>query len=117
MRGAGNNFLLSNSNILNINSPTRNVTGPYAVVHTDQNDRWAIVALDWDNDPRLGIRWFWSKGGNPISSGHATWLIIPPLLSQSVLSNLPIVNQLANHVSDFLRGKISGEELRKLSPP
>ena len=68
MRGAGNNFLLSNSNILNINSPTRNVTGPYAVVHTDQNDRWAIVALDWDNDPRwingLGYWDFWNAYDN-----------------------------------------------------
>ncbi len=113
MYGAGESFPLQNDpDILNINSPTESVTGPFLVVYKNLQERWAIVAMDWEGEPRLGIRWFWGNGGNPISSGHATWLVVPPSLSRGMLSGLPIDHKFAGRVDDYLRERISGEELR-----
>ncbi len=86
----GENFPLEDdSKILEINSPRRNVGGPYIVVFKSLEERWAIVAMDWDGEPRLGIRWFWGNGGNPFSSANPIWLVIPPSLSKSVLLEAP----------------------------
>ena len=87
MYGTGQNFSLDNDEqILQIRSPRESVGGPFVVVYKNTVERWVIVAMDWDGEPRLGIRWFWDGSGNPFSSGHATWLVIPPSLSKNVLS-------------------------------
>jgi len=113
MNNTGENFNLNDNNeILQINSPRDNLSGPYAVVFKDIGERWAIVAFDWDNEPRLGIRWFWGNGGNPFSSGHGTWLVIPPSLSKNILSGLPINHTFSSKVDEFLSGKITGDKLR-----
>lgn len=108
----GQNFDLSNDkNILSLNSPKIFVGGPYKIVYKNLTERWAVVALDWDGEPRLGIRWFWGNGGNPFSSGNPTWFVIPSSLSNSVLNGLPLDFQFYSKIVDFLAGKISGNKL------
>lgn len=91
IKNAGENFpLYDDARILEISSPQSSVGGPYIVVYKDLEERWAIVALDCDEEPCLGIRWFWGSVGNPISTSYAIWLIIPNLLRKHILSALPI---------------------------
>jgi hypothetical protein len=109
---AGEKFdLTQDENILAINSPKELVGGPYKVVYKskDKANKWAIVALDWNGGPCLGIRWFHATMGNPVSTGHPTWFIIPDPLNHAILD---CVAQLqAERIKQFLEGKISGEEL------
>ncbi len=129
VNNAGEDFTLeSDEEILKINSPQKNeknekkpyVEGPYVVVFKDIPNRWAIVALKWDGKPRLGIRWFWSKYGEPKSHYnennkdifHATWLMIPESLTKNILSGLPIDHKFSGKLEDFLCGKIEGDEIK-----
>ena len=109
---AGDNFVLSNQNIRQINSPQPEIGGPYAIIHTDQ-DRWALVTLEWDGDPRLGIRWFTGPGaGTPQSSGYATWFIVPAALNASILSAIQGLSPgLLTDVNNFLNGTLPGKNL------
>ncbi len=80
--------------ILEIDAPAAFVTGgPYVVVHTnDGEERWAVITLDWEGGPALGIRWFHGGYGHPNRGGWATWLVIPTLLREPMLNaleNLP----------------------------
>jgi len=116
MKNTGEDFdIEDDSKILQIDSPKAHLSGPYTVVFKNLDERWAIVALDWDGgngpEPRLGIRWFWGNGGNPFSSGNGTWLVIPPSLSKNILSGLPIDHVVSGRLEDFLCGKISGAQL------
>lgn len=112
---AGSNFNLEDNNaILGIKSPKEHLGGPYKVVYKNIKERWAIVALKWDNEPRLGIRWFHGSGGNPFSSANPVWFIIPPTLSKNILLGLPIDHRVSSKVDEFLSGKIKGEELGEL---
>ena len=104
--------LKENDKILEINSPRNSVGGPYVVVFKNVDERWAIVAMDWDKEPRLGIRWFWGGGGNPFSSSHPIWLVIPPSLSRNILSGLPINHSFSTKIDDYLSGKIKGSKLK-----
>lgn len=113
IKNGGKNFDLSNDNeILSINSPQDHVRGPYAVVHKDIQERWAIVAMHWDKTPVLGIRWFWGEGGNPRSTAYSTWLVVPSLLSMNILSGLSLEQNFRSKLEDFLSGKIDGNKLR-----
>ena len=57
MKDTGENFQLEDDEkIIQINSPRDSLSGPYAVVFKNIEERWAIVAFDWDGQPRLGIR-------------------------------------------------------------
>ncbi|AYV24468.1 hypothetical protein [Vibrio mediterranei] len=110
---SGKEFNLEDDNeILKINSPKVSLEGPFTVVYKNLDERWAIVAINWDGEPRLGMRWFWANGGNPFSSGHPTWLVIPPSLSKGVLSSLPLDHSFATKVDDFLSEKLSGDSFR-----
>ena len=112
MLQGGESFSLEDdSKILEINSPKDEVGGPYVVVFKELEGRWAIVAMNWDGEPRLGIRWFWGSSGNPLSSGHPTWLVIPPELSKSILFGLPLAHKFSDTLEEYLTGKISGEKL------
>ncbi|WP_374363082.1 hypothetical protein [Cloacibacterium sp.] len=109
---AGQTFDLTNdTNILNLRSPKISVGGPYVVIFKNLEERWAIVAMDWDQEPRLAIRWFWGNGGNPFSSGNPTWLVIPSSLANSVLNGLPLDFKFYSKIVDFLAGKINGAEI------
>lgn len=112
MKETGDKFPIEDDAlILQIDSPRDRLSGPYAVVFKNLAERWAIVAFDWEGEPRLGMRWFWGGGGNPFSSGHGTWLVIPPSLSRSLLAGLPIDHAFSGKVDDFLCGRIEGSEL------
>ena len=100
---AGQNFpLSSNSDILTINSPRNMIKGPYYVVYKNEEERWVIVFLRWDNKPRLGIRWFYGNEGTPSVRGYATWLIIPNELTESILNGLPLTPQLRHRIHNDL---------------
>ena len=99
------------SEILKINSPKENLGGPFKVIYKNLEERWALVAINWNNEPRLGIRWFWGNGGNPFSSAHPIWLVIPPSLSRNILSGLPLDHEFAGKIDNFLQKKINGIEL------
>jgi hypothetical protein len=88
--------------ILSIDSPKSDIRGPYVVVFTHTQERWAIVALHWSGEPRLGIRWFWGSMGNPISTAHRTWFIIPTALNHAILSGLPLPFRLRHLLDEFL---------------
>jgi len=103
--------LTDDEKILGINSPKTSVGGPYIVVYKDIVERWAIVALDWDKNPRLGIRWFWGGGGNPFSSAKPIWLIVPSALTNSILNGLPLEFDLRKKLDKYLSGEISGDKI------
>ena len=103
--------LTDDAKILAITSPRNSVSGPYVVVYKNIEERWAIVAMDWETDPRLGIRWFWGGGGSPFSSSYPIWLVIPSSLSKAVLSGLPLEHKFSSRLDDFLAGKINGATL------
>ena len=110
---AGESFDLDNDiAILSINSPKSSVGGPYCVVHKDTDERYAIVALDWDGVPSLGMRWFWGNGGNPFSSAHPTWLVVPSGLLNSILNGLPLDFTFRRNIDKFLGGELPGSDLR-----
>lgn len=97
--------------ILGINSPRASVGGPYLVVHKNMEERYAIVALDWNGVPSLAIRWFWGIKGNPVSTGHATWFVYPSSLTYNLLSGLPLDYRLRSRIDKFLDGEISGNDI------
>ena len=107
---AGTQFeLSSNSEILKINSPKKNIGGPYAVVYKNTESRWVLSVLTWDNKPHLGIRWFWGSSGMPTSRGHSTWHVIPAELATSILNGLPLDSNFRSKIDEFLSGKIDGK--------
>lgn len=105
---------MTKEEILSVNSPKDFVRGPYAVVLKNDVDMWAIVALEWEGTPTLGMRWFNSDLGFPSSYGNGIWIIIPEELHRGLLTSVSL--KTAVHVQDFLSGKITGEELKKLVP-
>ena len=111
---SGEDFNLENDEaILKINSPQRSLKGPYAVVYKNTEERWAIVAMNWNGEPNLGIRWFWGKSGNPISRSYPTWFIIPSMLRNEILNSLPLDSLFRDNLNRFLMGEISGNQLNK----
>ena len=110
---SGENFDLGNdSKILAIKAPQDSVGGPYVVVYKNLEERWAIVAMDWDEEPRLGIRWFWLTSGCPLSNHQPIWFVVPPSLSKNLLSGLPLDHMFSGKLDDYLTGKITGTELK-----
>lgn len=97
--------------ILAIRSPMKSVRGPYQVVYRSLEERYAIVALEWDGVPSLGIRWFWGRIGNPISTGYPTWFIYPSGLLHGLLNGLPIEYGARKKLEKFLSGELSGTDL------
>lgn len=93
---------MTDSEILSINSPKDIIKGPFAILHKDQEDRWAAVALLWNGQPRIGIRWFWPPKGNPLSHGCRTWFIVPPLLNDSIIQKFALNSEQKLLVDNFL---------------
>jgi len=109
---SGRRFDLSDdTKILRIRSPKSSVGGPYAVVYKHLEERWVIVAMDWEGKPGLGIRWFWGNGGNPFSSAHPTWLVIPSELCMAILNGLPLDLTFRRRLEGYLGGEVDGESL------
>lgn len=101
----------SNADILAIDSPRNRVSGPWCVLARG-GKRWIMVALDWDHQPSVGIRWFHGNSGTPISSSYATWFIIPEELQKSILETIKLSSDNFSMVQDYLSGRISGQQLR-----
>lgn len=99
--------------ILGINSPKKQIKGPYLIVHKNFAKKWAIVAIDWEGIPHLGIRWFHGKKGVPISSSHPIWFIIPDELNSSILNGLNLEKRILLLINQFLSGSLSGKKLTK----
>jgi len=95
--------MLDNEKILSVCSPKNMVGGPYEVVY--KADYWAIVTLDYDGTPRLGIRWFIGEMGTPSARGNATWFVLPEELYNSILSGLPLTPSQHDKINSFLIGK------------
>lgn len=113
---SGLNFNLNKDDeILSINSPKKSIKGPYTVIYKDLPDRWAIVTLEWNGEPSIGMRWFWDSVGNPISRGYPTWFIVPSGLCKSILDGLPLRFDERKKVDAFLTGEIIGDELIELT--
>lgn len=98
--------------ILSLNSPKDSLKGPYVVVFKNIPERWAIVAMDWNGEPRLGMRWFWGNGGSPFSSANPIWLVVPPSLTKGVLASLPLDHSFSSKIDKFLSGEITGNQLK-----
>ncbi len=119
-KNAGQFFSMSNKDILSINSPRRNVRGPWLVIHKDMSKRWAIVALHWKKDgeikdsPGLGIRWFHRTHGTPSARANATWFILPDELVDGILDKISPTPQLREKVNNILLNKYSDEELMQI---
>lgn len=111
MTRGGETFPLDDDReILGINAPRDWVGGPYVVVSKNVEDRWAIVAMDWEREPRLGIRWFWGNNGHPSRGKTPTWFVIPPTLSK-ILVGSPLAHEYSGRLEEYLDGKISGPDL------
>jgi hypothetical protein len=117
-KGGDNCDFTSDDEILSINSPQHSVGGPYIVVHKNTGKRWALVALEWEGQPRLGIRWFYETAGHPISSGWPIWFILPEELNTIILDGLDIEEWFREIIDDFLsedENRLSGPELAIIS--
>ena len=95
--------MLDDKKILSVCSPKNMVGGPYEVVY--KTDYWAIVTLDYEGAPRLGIRWFIGEIGTPSARGNATWFVLPEELYNSILAGLPLKPAQRNKIDQFLIGK------------
>ena len=95
------------------------------VVHVDEKEEWAIVALRFypmgkrrkgpPGNPSLGMRWLGpTKKGMPLSTGHPVWFIIPIQLTTSILSGLPLGHMERAALDDFLSDKIEEDELVRM---
>ena len=105
-----------NENLLLIKSPRGSVGGPWAVISRDMDNNLGIVALSWDGNPRLGIRWvFKGEGGYPNPRGYPAWHVLQPCLNKCILDQLKIRGELRKNVDKFLGGDISGEDLTSYS--
>ena len=122
VRFAGGNFDLHNDqNILTINSPQNKIFDRiHVVVYKDEIDRWCVVALDYSDDknignPRLGLRWFWSKFGFPNSRQFATWIVLPPSISDTLMKGgaFGLPQEKIRLLKGFLDGQISGTQLKR----
>ena len=95
--------MLDNEKILSVCSPKNMVGGPYEVVY--KTDYWAIVTLDYEGKPRLGIRWFIGEIGTPSARGNATWFVLPEELYNSILVGLPLTPAQHERICKFLVNK------------
>ena len=72
------------------------------IVHKNINDKWAIVAMHWDGDPVLAIRWFYGPKGNPVSRGYPTWFVIPTSLAEGMISKLGLSPESLDRIKKHL---------------
>lgn len=57
------------------------------VVYQGDPESFSVAIGEWDGKPRLALRWNatdWRPLGNPSSSGHPTWFILPNKLAPGV---------------------------------
>lgn len=61
--------------------------------HDGGEGSWSLATLEWDGKPAVGIRWNGRSPegappskGNPQSSGHPTWFILPDEIATEILA-------------------------------
>ena len=120
-RYAGGEFdLKKDKEILQIDSPRGNVSGPWCVVHKNIDERWAIVLLHFGDKrrgslkPSIGIRWFNGTTGTPSVKTYATWFILPDGIIKPFLENLPITQQSRQEIYDILSNHYTIDELKAI---
>ncbi len=87
-----------------------------AIVVKDENDGWALAAITNLERPALGIRWFEEGVGFPVGMyGRPLWFVIPEALAEPIVKSLPLDPSFKLRVRQFLRGLLSGEELKALT--
>lgn len=67
-----------------VRAPKDRIRNP-RVIYTNPDEAWSIAEMEWrDTDTdrwslRVGMRWDGREGelGNPQSSGHPTWFLLP----------------------------------------
>ena len=104
--------VLNDDIIMRVASPKDKVEGPFMIIWKTCN--WAIVALNYDGNPRLGIRWFIGENGVQQSRGMATWFILPEEICGSVIAGLPLHPKKKKTIEDFLIGAIQGDKLKSI---
>ena len=105
--------ILKNEEIFAVNSPKGRVGGPYAIIHKTQY--WALVAMGYNNKPRLGIRWFVGGIGTPSSRGNKTWFVLPEEVYMGILNTLPLMLRQRQVLNEFLcEETTSNETISKL---
>ena len=109
---------MEEARILEIAAPEHRVGGPYVVVYQGTAEPFAVVALSWDGDPALGIRWFYGGNGFPTLGGAAAWFMIPAVLHEPVLAGIRDLGEAfglsearRSALKAFLREDVTGEEL------
>ena len=114
MNIGGETLNMSNDKeILEIKFPIEKLGGPWIVIAKSESERWAIVAAEWQGEPRLAMRWFWGKLGNPVSHLYPTWLIISVELSNIILNGLLLTPTQRYLIDQFMTKRMSGEDLKR----
>jgi hypothetical protein len=57
------------------------------VIFQGDPESFSVAIGEWDGEPRLAMRWNandWRPLGNPSSSGHPTWFIVPNRLASGI---------------------------------
>ena len=74
-------------------SPKDKIKNLNVLIDNGQDD-WALSKFDWKGNPSYGLRWNgndYKKGlGNPQSSGHATWVVLPEEIV-AILKKDPVI--------------------------
>ena len=104
-KGGDNCNMNDDREILSVDSPKTGenmIKGPYIVVTKNITERWAIVALDYNDEPCLGIRWFVNENGSPFSRGYPVWFLLPSDLNTALLDGLELDSGFKEMFSIFL---------------
>lgn len=99
---------------LKVKSPKKRITGPYKVIAVSPKECWIIVALDYDNNPCFGLRWFNTKRGYPNSFGYKTWIILPKKISTSIIKHFKFDTETKVKLQKFIDGDISGDVIKNI---
>ncbi len=120
---AGDSFQMTVSNILEIDSPRPNgtkegIVSMPAVVHIDDIERHALVAMEWGTTSKsekcLGSRWFYRANGHPISNRYAVWFVIPQAYRTPIVDSLGLPKPKSDALKGYLSGSVSGDDLKIL---
>lgn len=89
-----------------VNSPRDRLKLLEVVFQNEDRDRSYSVAIgNWDAEPSLLIRWNGTEKqpkGNPISTGYATWFVIPHELERAILDEINPPPAIKRRCEEFL---------------
>ena len=62
----------------------------------------------------MGLRWFNTKKGYPNSFGHKTWIILPYIISKSIIEHFEFDTETKVKLQKFIDGDISGNNFKSI---